>query len=72
MAVCVMPDHVHLLMASISESLIDLIGRWKSYTTRLLLQKGWKRKAWQRSFYDHALKKMKMLQKLLNTLSTIQ
>ena len=52
-----MPDHVHLLMAPISENLIDLIGRWKSYTTRLMLEKGWKGKVWQRSFYDHALRK---------------
>ena len=57
MAVCVMPDHVHLLMAPISENLIDLIGRWKSYTTRLMLEKGWKGKVWQRSFCDHALRK---------------
>jgi REP element-mobilizing transposase RayT len=57
MAVCVMSDHVHLLMAPISENLIDLIGRWKSYTTRLMLEKGWKGKTWQRSFYDHALRK---------------
>ena len=57
MAVCVMPDHVHLLIALISENLIDLIGRWKSYTTHLMLEKGWKGKLWQRSFYDHALRK---------------
>ena len=36
MAVCVMLDHIHLLMAPLSENLIDLIGRWKSYTTHLM------------------------------------
>ena len=57
MAVCVMPNHVHLLLAPISENLIDLIGRWKSYTTRLMREEGWKGKTWQRSFYDHAIRK---------------
>jgi len=36
MAVCVMPDHIHLLLAPISKNLIDLIGEWKGYTTHLL------------------------------------
>jgi len=56
MAACVMPDHVHLLLAPISENLIDLIGRWKSYTTHLIWMKEYKGKIWQRSFYDHALR----------------
>jgi putative transposase len=57
MATCVMPDHIHLLLAPISENLIDLIGKWKSYTTHLMWKKGYKGKVWQRSFYDHALRK---------------
>jgi REP element-mobilizing transposase RayT len=35
MAVCIMPDHIHLLLAPISENLVDLIGKWKGYTTFL-------------------------------------
>src|SRR4030043_517764 len=54
-AVCVMPDHVHLLLAPISENLVDLIGRWKSYTTHLIEMKGYIGKVWQRRFYDPAL-----------------
>lgn len=57
MAVCVMPDHVHLLIAPSSGNLIDLIAKWKSYTTHLIWQNGWKGTVWQRSFYDHALRK---------------
>lgn len=56
-AVCVMPDHVHLLLAPISENLIDPISRWKGYTTHLVWDHGYKGKLWQRSFYDHALRK---------------
>jgi REP element-mobilizing transposase RayT len=56
MAVCVMPDHIHLLLAPISKNLIDLIGEWKGYTTHLLWKEGYIGKVWQRSFYDHALR----------------
>jgi len=63
-AVCVMPDHVHLLLAPISENLVDLIGRWKSYTTHLIEMKGYIGKVWQRSFYDHALRKEEDLMKV--------
>jgi putative transposase len=57
MAVCVMPDHVHLLLAPIKENLIDLLGRWKSYTTHLVRHQEKIGKLWQRSFYDHGLRK---------------
>jgi len=56
-AVCVMPDHIHLLLAPVKENLIDLIGRWKSYTTHLIQVQGRIGKLWQRSFYDHGLRK---------------
>jgi putative transposase len=57
MAVCVMPDHVHLLLEPISGNLIDVISKWKSFTTHLIWKEGHKEKVWQRSFYDHALRK---------------
>jgi len=56
-AVCVMPDHVHLLLAPTSKNLVDLIGKWKSYSTHLIWKKGYKGMVWQRSFYDHALRR---------------
>lgn len=52
-----MPDHVHLLIGVIHTNLIDLIGRWKSYTTREIKKKEIIGTVWQRSFYDHALRK---------------
>jgi len=57
MAVCVMPDHVHLLTAPVKENLVDLIGRWKSYSTHLIQAQERIEKLWQRSFYDHGLRK---------------
>jgi len=63
MAVCVMPDHIHLLLAPISKNLIDLIAEWKGYTTHLLWNEGYIGKPWQRSFYDHALRREEDLPK---------
>ncbi len=56
-AVCVMPDHVHLLLAPTLENLVDLVGKWKSYSTHLMRGKGVTGKVWQRSFFDHAVRK---------------
>ena len=66
LAVCVMPDHIHLLLAPISENLIDLIGKWKSYTTHLIWRKGYKGRVWQRSFYDHASREEEDIIKVAN------
>lgn len=64
MAVCVMPDHVPLLLAPAVENLIDLIGRWKSYTTHLVKVQEKIGRLWQRSFYDHGLRKEEDLVKV--------
>ncbi len=57
MAICIMSDHVHLLMAPTGVNLVDLIGRWKSYTTHLIQLEEKIGRLWQRSFYDHGLRR---------------
>jgi REP element-mobilizing transposase RayT len=56
-AYCLMPDHLHLLVSPKNGNLIDFIRRWKSYTASLLKKSGLDGPCWQRSFYDHALRK---------------
>jgi len=56
-AYCLMPDHLHILVSPKESNLIDFIRRWKSYATNLLNKSGFKGACWQRSFYDHALRK---------------
>ncbi len=56
-AYCLMPDHLHLLISPYTDSLSNLMGRWKSFIAYQLMRKGLKEKCWQRSFYDHALRK---------------
>jgi len=55
-AYCLMPDHLHLLIAPEKSNLIGLIGRWKSFTTSRLQKHGITGRVWQRGFYDHALR----------------
>jgi REP element-mobilizing transposase RayT len=55
-AICLMPDHVHLVISPKDVNLVTLINAWKSYTTHLLHQLGVSGSIWQRSFYDHALR----------------
>ena len=55
-ALCLMPDHLHLLIAPMQVSLIKLLDRWKSYTTTVARKDLGIPKLWQRSFYDHALR----------------
>jgi REP element-mobilizing transposase RayT len=56
LAVCVMPDHVHLLLQALYTNLIDLVGRWKIYTTNSLHEMEVNGEIWQRSFYDHMMR----------------
>lgn len=56
-AYCLMPDHIHMLIAPSTGNLVDIIGSWKKYTGHLLKNTGLKGPFWQRGFYDHALRK---------------
>ncbi len=56
-AYCLMPDHLHLLVSPKESNLIDFIRRWKSFTANRLNNSGYQGPCWQRSFYDHALRK---------------
>jgi len=56
-AVCLMPDHLHIMASPVKGNLIDAINSWKSYTANLLIKNGLTGACWQRGFYDHALRK---------------
>ena len=57
MAVCLMPNHLHLLVGVKNKNLIDIISQWKRFTQKIVSDANYKDKLWQRSFYDHALRK---------------
>jgi REP element-mobilizing transposase RayT len=64
-AACLMPNHVHLLLMAKEINLIDLIGSWKRYVSRMATQHNLNKPVWQASFYDHAIRKDDNLQKLV-------
>ena len=56
---CLMPDHLHLLLrlGSADKTLGELIGTFKSFTTRQSCKLGYRGQLWQARFYDHILRK---------------
>ncbi len=58
LAYCLMPDHVHLLLRlGEKASLPAFVRGWKSRCYGESLRRGQLTSFWQRSFYDHALRK---------------
>ncbi len=54
--VCLMPDHLHMLVEIGTVGLVDLMQRTKSYSTRLWWNYGQHGPLWQESFYDHGVR----------------
>lgn len=52
---CVMPDHLHLLV--IDPDIIAMVRAIKGRVTPFARRFGTNRKLWQRSFYDHGLRR---------------
>ena len=52
---CIMPDHVHLLVQD--RDLVEFVRLLKGRMTPQARKMETERKLWQRSFYDHALRK---------------
>jgi putative transposase len=55
---CVMPDHMHLVAQVNDQSLIKMLGAFKSFTTRLAWKLGHTGPLWQESFHDHGIRQI--------------
>ena len=53
---CLMPNHVHLLLAAGESNLLDVVSDVKSNITRSSWPFGFKGSFWQRRFYDHGIR----------------
>jgi REP element-mobilizing transposase RayT len=53
---CLMPDHLHLVIGTHGQNLIDAISAIKSITTRDWWRHGGTKEVWQRSFHDEGLR----------------
>ncbi|MCJ7830040.1 MAG: transposase [Desulfobacterales bacterium] len=56
---CIMPDHLHLLLQG--QGIVDFIHLFKGRLTPAARAAEPGRRLWQRSFYDHALRKEESL-----------
>ncbi len=65
-AYCFMPDHVHLLLspAENGRDPIAFVQGYKSRSTHIYWGEGGTGKLWQRSFYDHILRKHEDVKKI--------
>ena len=60
-AYCIMPDHVHLLLEAGEKGIIEAVRLIKGRFFRISQNLG-KHFKWQRSFYDHILRKEESIQ----------
>lgn len=63
---CLMPDHLHLLISlpESSVSLSEVLKRFKSFTTKRYREITTKKRLWQRSFYDHIVRREENLSQI--------
>lgn len=56
---CLMPDHLHILLSPAEFGLTvgEIVGRYKSLTTRASWEHGRSGKLWQPRYYDHIVRK---------------
>jgi REP element-mobilizing transposase RayT len=59
---CIMPDHVHLLIHG--NDIIELVRLFKGKMTPVARSLEPDRRLWQRSFYDHALRREESLSEI--------
>jgi REP element-mobilizing transposase RayT len=55
-AACVMPDHVHMLMAPVEKDVVEFANSWKSWTTRLSWRLGNRNALWQPGMWDRTIR----------------
>lgn len=63
---CVMPDHVHLVLApSDACDIVTFVARFKNLTLRAARTHGIQGSSWQKSFWDHFLRADEGLQRVV-------
>ena len=55
---CLMPDHLHMIAQGTDQSLLKMLGAFKSFTTKRSWNYGRSGPLWQESFYDHGIRQV--------------
>lgn len=63
-AACLMPDHLHWLLTARDQPPGVVVGRFKSLSTNRAWTRGYRGKLWQRSFFDHVVRRSEEVQKV--------
>jgi REP element-mobilizing transposase RayT len=63
LAACLLPDHLHWLISG-GANLSARVGRFKSFSTKLARDLGLRERLWQRSFWDHVVRRGEGLEKV--------
>jgi len=63
LAACLMPDHLHWLLADASRA-PDAVSRFKSLSTRVSWQGSIRGRLWQRSYWDHVIRRQEDLREV--------
>jgi len=64
LAACLMPDHLHWLLKDAAQ-MLQTVHRVKSYSTQVAWKLGHRGKLWQRSFWDHVIRKGESLEDVI-------
>ncbi len=67
LAACLMPDHLHWLLDDAAR-VMETIQAFKSYSTRLARRTGYRGPLWQRSFWDHVVRRRESLEAVVDYL----
>jgi putative transposase len=62
---CVMPDHVHVVVAIGQSNLISIMKNFKSYTGHIWKHRTGNKQLWQESFYDHGVRQSEKMDDLV-------
>jgi REP element-mobilizing transposase RayT len=62
---CVMPDHMHAVIAIEETDLIAIMRDVKSWTTRIWTKRTGERRLWQESFHDHGVRRSENTEELV-------
>ena len=62
---CVMPDHLHAVVAIDNTDLIAIMRDVKSWTTHIWKQQTGQRRLWQESFHDHGVRRTENMSELV-------
>ena len=64
-AACLLPDHLHWLLSD-AATMASVVGQFKSYSAWKLAREGRATRLWQRSYWDHVIRRHESLEVVID------